>query len=155
MDKIGANSLNNVNFNGNDVKKPQKEVKQEYSPKTGDLSAYLDNVGNSQRLLVKKSDSAPKQQQKLKEEEKFLKKHNVKLGDNSSETLANFHFLVGQIPMPKNENALDGKSLDSYKREKALDLLSRFEASIGELQQTSQGKDISELRQTAFDSLNM
>jgi hypothetical protein len=120
MDGIGANSVNNVG-NVNGYKPAQKAEKQasEYTPKTGDLNAYLESVGNSQRMLVKKHVSPEKLAQQLKGDEKFLKKNcpDVEITDAM---VSEFRALVNEIPLPKDPSVLDGQSLENYKRTQAL-----------------------------------
>ena len=120
MEGIGNNSVNSVG-KVNNFQPTQKTDKQqtEYTPKTGDLNAYLENVGNSQRMLVKKHVSPEKLAQQLKGDEKFLKKNcpDVEITDAM---VSEFRALVNEIPLPKDPSVLDGQSLENYKRTQAL-----------------------------------
>lgn len=120
MDGIGANSVNNIG-KIDSYQKPQKAEAQtaEYTPKTGDLNAYLENIGNSQRMLVKKQISPEKQARLLKGDEKFLKK-NLPDAEITDAIVQNFRAVVDSIPLPKDTSVLDGQSLENYKRTEAL-----------------------------------
>lgn len=120
MDGIGANSVNNIGKIDSYPKTKKAETQaSEYTPKTGDLNAYLENVGNSQRMLVKKHVSPEKLARQLKGDEKFLKKNcpDVEITDA---LVSEFRAVVDEVPLPKDPSVLDGQSLENYKRTQAL-----------------------------------